>query len=159
MALAHARRAFEPSAFSHEMFIVVLVTSLAVICSFLFHYEALIYLTNFIRKYVRTHRLRLLVFMFSLLVVHTIEIWMFAAGMFVLDGIQGVGHLQGLVQEGALDYVYFSSATYTTLGYGDLIPVGHIRLLSAVEGLTGLILIGWSSSVAFLLMQRNWGKD
>lgn len=55
-----------------------------------------------------------------------------------------------------LDYVYFSAITYTTLGYGDLVPTGPIRFLTGTEALIGLMLITWSASITFLEMQRHW---
>lgn len=40
------------------------------------------------------------------------------------------------------DSLYFSFATILTIGYGDLIPLGIIRGLTAIEGLIGWILFG-----------------
>ncbi len=37
------------------------------------------------------------------------------------------------------DALYFSTTTWTTLGYGDIAPSGDIRLLTSLEALTGLI--------------------
>lgn len=45
---------------------------------------------------------------------------------------------------------------YTTVGFGDLIPIGPIRLMAGVEALTGLVMITWSASYTFLEMQRDW---
>ena len=66
------------------------------------------------------------------------------------------GHLVGNVGQPAEDYFYYSAVTYTSLGFGDVIPVGPLRLLSAIEALTGLVLIAWTASFAFFLMQRLW---
>jgi hypothetical protein len=49
-----------------------------------------------------------------------------------------------------------SVATYTTVGYGDLAPVGPIRLIMGLEGLTGFLLLTWSASFTYLEMQRYW---
>lgn len=43
-----------------------------------------------------------------------------------------------------------------SLGLGDMFPSGHLRLISAIEALNGLILIGWSTSFTFLAMRRYW---
>lgn len=40
-----------------------------------------------------------------------------------------------------LDALYFSGVTFSTLGYGDFVPVGMIRLLAIGESLTGFILV------------------
>jgi len=54
------------------------------------------------------------------------------------------------------DYIAFSAETYTSLGLGDIRPVGVLRLLAGTETLTGLILIAWSASFTYLAMSRFW---
>jgi hypothetical protein len=52
--------------------------------------------------------------------------------------------------------MYFSAETYTSLGFGDVTPSGHMRLLIGLEALNGLLLIAWSASFAYLSMERFW---
>jgi hypothetical protein len=66
-----------------------------------------------------------------------------------------VGHLEG----DFLDFFYFSIATYTTLGIGDVHPSGAMRLVAGVEALNGLVLIGWSASFTYLTMERFWDTN
>ena len=40
------------------------------------------------------------------------------------------------------DLLYFASVNYTTLGYGDILPHGDLRLLAGLEALNGMLLIG-----------------
>ena len=54
------------------------------------------------------------------------------------------------------DCLYFSVVTYTSLGFGDQIPVSHARLIAGVEALNGLLLIGWTASFTYLAMERYW---
>jgi hypothetical protein len=42
------------------------------------------------------------------------------------------------------------------VGFGDIVPVGPIRFMAGMEGLTGLVMITWSASYAFLEMHRDW---
>jgi hypothetical protein len=50
--------------------------------------------------------------------------------------------------------LYFSIATYVTIGYGDVVlPVGW-RLLGAIEGITGILTFGWSTGVIFAVASR-----
>lgn len=44
------------------------------------------------------------------------------------------------------DFIYFSVVTVSTLGYGDLTPVGLSRALAASETLFGLFFVGYSIS-------------
>ena len=66
------------------------------------------------------------------------------------------GHLQGADPKTLHDYIYFSFTTYTTVGYGDYVPVGPIRLLTQIEALVGLVLIACSASYIFIIMQDYW---
>lgn len=54
------------------------------------------------------------------------------------------------------DYVYFSAITYSSLGYGEIIPTGHLRYLAMAEVLNGLVLIAWTASISYLSMQEAW---
>ncbi len=49
---------------------------------------------------------------------------------------------------------YFSSVTYTTVGYGDLVLPEAWRMLGPVEGLTGILMCGLSASVFFTVVTR-----
>ena len=57
------------------------------------------------------------------------------------------------------DAIYLSATTYTTLGIGDLAPVGAVRLVSGMEALTGFLMITWSASFTYLEMSRLWTDD
>jgi len=131
----------------------VLVTVLAV----LLHYEAFLWLTRGLERFDRlSRRQRILVLVFSLLLLHVIEIWLFAACAWGLLAIDGTGVVYGNYVPAFLDFVYLSAVTFSTLGYGDLFPQGPIRFLYGTEGLTGFALITWSASLTFLEMQRHW---
>jgi hypothetical protein len=78
--------------------------------------------------------------------------------MFLLCEYADVGTLRGSSGFTLVSCLYFSSETYTSLGFGDITPVGPIRLIAGVEALNGLLLIGWSVSYAYLAMERFWGQ-
>ncbi|MDZ7735029.1 MAG: ion channel [Gammaproteobacteria bacterium] len=69
---------------------------------------------------------------------------------------EGTGVLIRQYPEGLPDYIYLSTTTYTTLGYGDLVPTGPVRAIYGTESLVGLVLITWSASLTFLEI-RNTG--
>ncbi len=54
--------------------------------------------------------------------------------------------------------VYFSMVTFTTLGYGDISLVSDWRLLSGLEAINGIMLIGWSTAMMFSLIQNVYKK-
>lgn len=49
--------------------------------------------------------------------------------------------------------VYFSLVTFTTLGYGDITIAPEYRLLSGIEAINGILLIGWSTTLMFATVQ------
>jgi hypothetical protein len=58
---------------------------------------------------------------------------------------------------GALDdfetALYFSTVTFTTLGYGDIVLEKDWRLLASFEAANGLFLFGWSTALVFAVVQ------
>jgi carbon starvation protein CstA len=52
------------------------------------------------------------------------------------------------------DLVYFAFGNYTTLGYGDVLPVDQWRLLAPMTALNGIMLIGWSTALIFAILRR-----
>ena len=120
----------------------------------LIHYEALNLLNKLVRKF-RTHRNSLLFALYGLFIAHIIEIWVFAGGYAIAYEWLSLGQLHP-APETWFDYAYYSAMVYTTVGFGDVLPVGAIRVLTMAEALAGLSLITWSASFTFLEMQRLW---
>jgi hypothetical protein len=74
---------------------------------------------------------------------HIIQIWVWAIFYFFVEEIQ--------TWEAAL---YFSTSSYTTVGYGDLILSEEWRLLGSIEAINGMILFGWSTAFIFAGVRR-----
>ncbi len=53
-----------------------------------------------------------------------------------------------------LDALYFSFVTFTTLGYGDITLDSEWKLLSGLEAINGIMLIGWSTALMYSLIQH-----
>ena len=84
------------------------------------------------------HALLTITVVLGLFVVHGLEIWMYAA----------VYKLIGAVPD-LREAVYFSSISYGSICYDDSLMASQWRLLGAIEGVAGAILLGWS--VAFFV--------
>jgi len=54
--------------------------------------------------------------------------------------------------------VYFAFVNYTTLGYGDVLPVPDWQLLGPMTAMNGILLFGWSTAVIFEVMRRAIAK-
>lgn len=74
----------------------------------------------------------------GLVLLHAVEIGAYAVLYLLLGELPDV--------ESAL---YFSASTFTTLGYGDVVIAPGVRLVAAMEGIAGFLMLGWST--AFLV--------
>lgn len=138
------------------MLIIFFVNSLIVALVVLIHYDALLLLSNLIPQLTIKHRFRIVLGVLGALLAHVIEILIFASAYFYMNDAENWGHLEGNFTGAFLDCIYYSFTTYTTLGFGDIVPIGAIRFLTGIESLTGLVLITWSASFLFIEMQRYW---
>jgi hypothetical protein len=145
--------------------IVVFVTMLMVGVVVVFHYEVIRQLNRWEAahpsKFTKKHHERpiILATMFTLLIAHVIEIWLFGLAFWMLLEQNGFGAISGYEHVNLLDSVYFSAANYTTVGWGDLAATGHIRFLAASESLVGFMMVTWSASFGYLIMRRTWDKN
>ena len=87
-------------------------------------------------------------FVLWLFLATVLEVWAWAV-LYLLIGALGS------VEEAA----YFSTATFTTLGYGDLTLDKQWRLLSSFEGANGLLMFGWSTALIFAAVQKVYGYN
>jgi hypothetical protein len=79
-----------------------------------------------------------------LMAAHAVEVFVWALGYFSVAAAPPGANL-----------VYFAFVNYTTLGYGDVVPVERWRLLGPVTALNGVLLIGWSTAVIFEVLRRT----
>ena len=89
------------------------------------------------------------------LVAHVVEIIVFGIGWFLLidAGLVEIA----LPAPTMVDAIYFSGAVYTSLGFGDIVPLSSAgKFLAVLESITGLVLIAWTASFTFYQMQRHW---
>jgi hypothetical protein len=120
------------------------------------HYEVLRGLSAWLPRLPLPNRPKLLVVVFSAMVAHGLEIVVYGVWIFALAQFTTGSALAGPAGFSFANCLYFSAETFTSLGFGDLTPVGPVRLLAGVEALNGLLLIGWSASYIFLSMERFW---
>jgi hypothetical protein len=122
----------------------------------LVHYEALYRLSLLLPRLRIPPRFRVLVGVAGAFMAHVAEVWVFAVGYYLMLKWDTGSRLGGNFDGSLLDCSYFSFTNYTSLGFGDIEPFGHVRFLSGLEGLTGLILIAWTASFMYIEMQKFW---
>ncbi len=124
------------------------------LAALLVHYEALRGISCLLPRLAIPPRLKIVVALSAALVGHFGEIAMYAAGFsaFLEGNVEGQG-LESIVVQA----VYLSIESYASLGTSTGFPIGPLRLLAGTEALVGLILIGWTASYTYLIMQQLWG--
>lgn len=79
-----------------------------------------------------------------IVIAHTIQIWLWAGSF--------------LLVEAFADFptsFYFSTVTYTTLGYGDLVLQPGERVFATFASITGLLTFGISTAFLISLLSRT----
>ncbi|KRR11359.1 metal transporter [Bradyrhizobium jicamae] len=79
-----------------------------------------------------------------LMLAHTIEVVVWSLSYAVV----------GAAPEGS-DLLYFAFVNYTTLGYGDVIPVKEWRLVGPMAAMNGILMFGWSTAVLFEVLLKT----
>ena len=79
----------------------------------------------------------------AMLALHGLEIWAFTLVYL------GTGAISGLE-----DALYFSTISYSTVGYNDTHIAENWRLLGAFESILGMVLLGWSTAFFFRMLGR-----
>jgi hypothetical protein len=132
--------------------IISLVCALAVIV----HYQTFVYLSSHSTLLSKKPRMRIIYAVYGAMLAHIVEVWLFALIYYYLLDDGNFGELIGSFDGSFLDCIYFSFSAYTSLGFGDIVPMGYFRFLAGLEALTGLVLISWTASFVFVEMQKNW---
>jgi voltage-gated potassium channel len=99
---------------------------------------------RFEKKFGTLDEILLLIRIFAVIIsLHLAQICAWAAFYTLWGGLENF--------EPAL---YFSIASYTTIGYGDIVLSPEWRVLGGIEGVTGVLMFGWSTGAIFAVVSR-----
>jgi Ion channel len=133
------------------MLLQLIIATAMVVATAIVHAAGLGVLTGTLRLHSRLFRhLRsmpmtlLLLAVLGIIAVHSIEIWMWAA--LYLLGLHAFAHFEAAL--------YFSTVTYASIGYGDLLMTPKWRILAAIEGGAGIMMFGWSTAFVVSLLTQ-----
>lgn len=123
-----------------------------VVLTVVIHLVGLLVLLRVLRH--RGHRFRaqesvlgqcvlILMVVLGIFAIHTLEVWLYALSFLSIGAIDDF--------ESAL---YFSTVTFASLGYGDIVLSSDWRLFGAIEAVNGLILLAWSTAFLISLMSQ-----
>ncbi len=101
--------------------------------------------TNKYPKYGNTHIM--VVIVLGIFFTHSIEAWIWAVFYWQFTGIDTIQQA-----------VYFSTVTYTTLGYGDITLSENWQLLSSMQAVDGILMFGWSTAFLVSIRSNFWSK-
>lgn len=84
-----------------------------------------------------------LLLVIGLFVLHGVEIWFYGFVYLLIGAIEELRTA-----------VYFSTITYATIGYNDLAIADEWKLVAAIEGINGILLMGWSTAYFVTVVAR-----
>ena len=126
------------------------LATVTVLVIMLIHLLGLAVLTRVLRSHSRAmSEVRLLpltlllVAGIGIIAIHTVEIWIYA-GIYLALGT--LSHFE--------EALYFSTETYASIGYGDVLLPHDWRIFGAIEGPVGIIMLGWSTAFLVSLLAR-----
>jgi len=138
------------------MLTALLMSTFMVLLTVVIHYEGLQLISRMMVRITLVGRRAMIISVTCVFALHTVEVCLYALAYLAM-GQLGAAEFYGEFAGTLEDYLYFSATSYTSLGLGDVYPQGGVRLLTGVEALNGLVLIGWSASYSYLVMERLWG--
>lgn len=84
---------------------------------------------------------------YGLLMLHVLQILVWAAFY----------HISGCFPDFETCF-YYSATSYATVGYGDVVPAHGWRIMGSMEGVTGILMFGWSTGVLFSVVSHLYGR-
>jgi hypothetical protein len=82
-----------------------------------------------------------------LMAAHVLEVAVWSLGYLIFD-----------IAPAGANRLYFAFVNYTTLGYGDIIPVERWRLVGPLTAMNGVLMFGWSTAVIFEVLRRTLAR-
>lgn len=137
------------------MFLRLFVSALMVILTVIIHGYGIALLGRLLRSELREERAMQLpmlsarAMLFTALIVtalfalHGVEIWLYALLYLVTGAVQSLEIA-----------VYFSTISYAGIGFSDHYVEASWRLIAGIEGINGLLLLGWSTAFFVTMVSR-----
>ena len=141
------------------MLLVVMTSLVLIALTSLMHHEVIRVLSDRLPTWPASARARFLVAIFGTLFAHMAQIALYGLAMYLLVNHGHAGRLEGPDGPALSSCMFFSAESYTSLGFGDIKPTGPIRLITGVEALNGLVMIGWTACYLYVAAERFWAAE
>jgi hypothetical protein len=134
------------------MLLNIAIAALMVVVTTAIHAGGMVLALSAIRSQKSQLRWRLKIYWTSGIVllmffVSLVEIWAWAGTYLLLNAIEGLDQA-----------LYFSTVTYTTLGYGDIVLDQRWHLLASFEAANGIIMFGWTTAIVVAAVQQVYRR-
>lgn len=137
-------------------FLVLLYAGFFVAAAIIHHHYALRVAARLVLSLAGRLHARVSVAVAMTVLAHLVEIVWFGLGWWGLLRFETAG--LSVDAPTLRDAFYFSGVTYTSLGYGEVVPLGYGRLFAILEAVAGLVLIAWTASFTYLMMDTYWQR-
>ena len=135
---------------------VLIGAGLAVVCVIIHAFGTAAWLKHLVTRFVGDNEpwgtltsMRILsMTVLALIALHTIQIAIWAIAYLLLVEVSELATFETAL--------YFSFVTFTTLGYGDITLSEPWRIMSGIQALSGILLVGWTTAFLFAAVQRSW---
>ena len=133
------------------MLLQLIVGGLTSVVNLVVHCVAMLLVIGIARNQSRT-----LVFSsWSLARVMSAVVCLLMAAHIVEVAVWAVAYKLVAAAPAGVQVLYFAFVNYTTLGYGDVVPVVRWQLLGPATAMNGILMFGWSTAVIFEVLRRT----
>ena len=139
-----------------NMSVAIFISIALVLLTTSIFYEILGVVLRIIAKRNLRNRPLMFFLVVAIFSAHPVAVWIYGTVYWVMVHTFGAEPLSGIAHDNFFGYIYFSAATYSSLGIGDVFPHGAMQFITGVQVLNGLVLIGWSVMVTYFAVQKLW---
>ncbi|GAB2177007.1 ion channel [Dongia sp. agr-C8] len=141
-----------------EFLLMLVLAAVFVVVCILVHYEIMRLTADYLlpRLSIVPKRAHVVFGICACFVAHTIEVWLFA-GLYYVLALKTDSGFADESRRAFLDYLYFSTESYTSLGFSDARQLSNdLRLLAGIEAMIGLVLIAWTATFNYFMFEHYW---
>lgn len=119
------------------------------------HYETVRILDHRLRARSGSLRRHVPVVVVLIVSVHLVEVLLYAVAFWLVSTWLDAGAFAGGTPSSPKDFFALAAESYTSFGYGDIVPSGWLRLVVSLAPINGLLLIAWSGAFLFSAVHQR----
>lgn len=139
--------------------LAVLIGLMAVAMSTALHYEVIGFLDIRLKTRTGSMRRHLPMVILAVSAAHLAEIAIYAAAFWLVSTKLEAGAFVGGAPTDIADYLALAAESYTSFGYGDIVPDGWLRFVVSLSPINGLLLLAWSGAFLYGAVHQRQPPD